>query len=203
MSEFIWRPLARFIAKPRIADAIIRFAKRTVYSHLPTNEDPSYMERYWVFNPYDRTTQKTRLGWLCPISIRVHHIKREDLDRAHHDHPWNARTIILKGWYIEKRMATNGAGQWSPPDQLGRREWIPATTLHIRRPGQTAALGFGEYHTICEVSDGGVYTLFITGKWRGVWGFFQQHMPVGAPPGTYFIGSKISWKKYLGIGEGQ
>lgn len=192
MKEFAWKALAKFVAKPRIAEAIIRYAKRTPYLHLPSNEDPSYMERYWVFNPYSRVTNKPRWGWLCPISIRVHHIKREDLDRALHDHPWNARTIILKGWYVEERLCVEACG---PLDEGAQSNYDYNGTNGysrlgiesiLRTSGDTASLRFGEYHTIVEVSEGGVYTLFFSGKWRGVWGFLVD-------------GVKVPWRKYLGI----
>lgn len=53
----------------------------------------------------------------------------------------------------------------SPRDQLGHAVYV---------------------HRISEVSEGGVYTLFISGKWRGVWGFLVD-------------GVKVPWKKYLGL----
>lgn len=37
--------------------------------------------------------------------------------------------------------------------------------------GDTSTLRFGEFHHIREVSPGGVWTLFITGRKRGSWGF--------------------------------
>lgn len=171
MKERLWQALARFLSRPRIADALIRYAMRTPYCRLPSNDDPSYMARYWVFNPYNRVTNKPRWGWLCPVSIRVHHIKREDTHRHLHDHPWNARTIILKGWYVEKRESA-----------LPGREF----DFQIKRAGATQALRFGEYHSIVEVYEGGTWTLFFSGKWQGVWGF-------------KVIGGKIPWRKYLGI----
>ncbi|SFD07419.1 hypothetical protein SAMN05216577_11616 [Pseudomonas citronellolis] len=179
MKTFLWNLLARQLARPRVAEALIHYAKRTPYMHLPSNENPSYMERYWVFNPYDRETNVPRWASLIPWSFRVHHIKREDTDRHMHDHPWDARTIILKGWYVEKRLVDDA--DWC--ERFGRDH-----TLHIRRRGDTAPLRFGEYHSITEVSEGGVYTLFISGRWRGVWGFLVN-------------GVKVPWKKYLGLGE--
>ncbi len=195
MKKAIWKFIARNLARPRIAEAIIRYAKRTPYMHLPTNEDPSYMERYWVFNPYDRVTNIPRLGRLFPWSVRVHHIKREDLDRALHDHPWNARTIILKGWYMEKRLISSQPLTQEELDAFATlargnlllNENVQMDRVFWRRAGDTAELGFGEYHTISEVSDGGVYTLFISGPWQGVWGFLVD-------------GVKIPWKTYLGLG---
>jgi hypothetical protein len=89
-----------------------------------------------------------------------------DNDRHLHDHPWNAQTIILDGWYTERRQFSN----------------------HTRIEGDTAPLRFGEYHQITDVSRTGATTLFITGKYRGTWGFLVD-------------GIKIRYREYLGIGE--
>lgn len=175
MKKWLWKVIGRFVARPAVANWLIRQASKTPYMHLPTNEDPSYMERHWLFNPYSRVTNKPRYGWFFPWSIRVHHIKREDYDRALHDHPWNARTFILKGWYVEKRL--------NPKFKLGSAHELEHA-IHVRRPGDTAKLGHNEYHTICEVSEGGVFTLFISGPWQGVWGFLVN-------------GVKVEWRKYL------
>lgn len=163
IKRFFWRPMARFLARPRVAAWLIAYAQRTPYMHLPSNEDPSYMGRWWVFNPYDRVTNKPRWAPLIPFSIRVHHIKRPDLERHMHDHPWDARTIILRGWYIENRL-------------IGNPIW--------RRPGDTARIGFEQYHRITDVSPDGVWTLFISWKWKGVWGFLVD-------------GVKVNWREYL------
>lgn len=138
----MWNLIVNIISKPKIAEWIIKYAKREPYFHLD-----GYMNRWWVFNPYTPENRKTRYPF--PISIRVHHILREDLARDPHDHPWNARTIILNGWYLEER----DGGE------------------HYRTPGDTAQIKFGEYHNVKKVSEGGVWTLFITGKYRGQWGF--------------------------------
>ncbi len=135
--------LAKILALPTIAHCLIRLAKRTPDDHLP-----AYMERFWLFNPYDRVKRKRRFEWL-PISIRIHHILREDRGRHQHDHPWDARTFILCGSYIENR---------------GERSFY-------RRPGDTATLNFDEYHEIISVSAGGVWTMFVMWKFKGVWGF--------------------------------
>lgn len=167
----IARLLAKVLARPRVVDWLIQRAKKTPYTHI-MSEDGSvvYMERYWLFNPYPADTSGSeRRGWQFPISMRLHRIVREDLDRHLHDHPWNARTIILRGWYYENRLQ---------PDGLTRGVF--------RTEGQTATLKFGEYHRITQVSQGGVWTLFITGPYRGTWGFMVD-------------GVKVPWRKYLNI----
>lgn len=176
IERLFWRPLARFLTRPAVADRLITYAMRTPYLHLPSDDDPSYMARYWVFNPYSRVTNVPRWAPLIPFSIRVHHIKRADNERHLHDHPWNARTIILRGWYVEQRREPCGCGLCTK--QVER--------MHSRSAGGTARLGFEEYHRIAQVSPGGVWTLFISWRWRGVWGFLVD-------------GCKVPWREYLGI----
>jgi hypothetical protein len=157
-SENSWATAAQFLAEPAIADWLIETSFRTPYTHLP-----GYMERFWLLNPYDFDAPKG--GRELP-SARIHHILRKDLDRHYHDHPWDARTVILKGWYIEERLMADGS-----------------LKLLKREPGDTAALNFGGYHRIVEVSEGGVWTLFITYQYRGTWGFLVD-------------GKKVPWREY-------
>lgn len=97
-----------------------------------------------------------------------------------HDHPWNARTFILRGGYVEVRPTEHGEYYTMPGYQLHKK--------HYRWAGETCRLRFGEYHRIVEVSEGGVWTLFVTGKYRGTWGFLVD-------------GSKVQWRKYLGLSD--
>lgn len=165
MPDFFWRLLAKLLAWPPIARRIIKRARRTPYEHLA-----GYMHRWWLFNPYDPKTHKAKYRW--PWSVRVHHILREDLGRHPHDHPWNARTIVLRGWYEENRLHRFVVGDTTIP--------------YVRCAGDTAALAFGEYHHISQVSPGGVITLFITGPNQGMWGFLVD-------------GVKVPWRRYLGL----
>jgi len=151
----IWKIVAFIVSRRAIADWLIRRAMRTPYFHLE-----GYMRRWWLFNPYgggsqgeadhadDNARHRRRWAWLP--SIRVHHILREDLAAHPHDHPWDARTIILRGWYIERQAGV---------------------APRVRRRGDTGAINYGDYHHIERVSSGGVWTLFITWAYRGSWGF--------------------------------
>lgn len=160
--------LAKFLARPAVVEWLIRRAKRTPYVHITGPDGSVYMERYWLFNPYPHGSSGE--GNRFPISIRLHRIMRPDGDHHLHDHPWNARTFILRGWYWEER------GPWLVSGHIARTE------------GATASLRFGEYHRITKVSSGGVWTLFVTGKKRGTWGFNVD-------------GVKKPWREYLGIEE--
>ena len=164
--------IARFLARPAVTDWLIRRAMRTPYFHIKSPDGTEiYMERYWLFNPYPHQNDGAGRRWGDSMpSIRLHRIMREDRDPHMHDHPWNARTFILRGWYAEVRQG----------------ELIWEDRIIERRAGDTAALRFGQYHRISEVSPGGVWTLFVTWKKRGTWGFLVN-------------GRKVPWREYLGI----
>lgn len=159
----IWNLVAKVCAKPLIAEWLIKRSQKRPYLHIYGKDGTMYMGRWWLFNPYPHPEEQ-RKNWF-PISIRIHHIQRKDDDRHLHDHPWNARTIIIKGGYDEVR-------------QDGKR--------YYRHPGDTARLNFGEYHRIRYVPPEGAWTIFITGKYQGTWGFLVD-------------GVKVQWRKYLGL----
>ena len=143
----IWRPLAWLLSRWWVASWLLRRAVRTPYQHIHSADGlTTYMYRWWLLNPYPEPGARS---WL-PFSVRLHRIMRRDHDRHLHDHPWNARTIILDGFYIERR-------------EDGREV--------VRTRGDTATLLFGEFHRIDHVSPGGVLTLFITWRYQGTWGF--------------------------------
>lgn len=156
-------PLAWLLSRPAVVDWLIRRAMRTPYIHID-----GYMNRWWLFNPYDPETRQVRWRWLP--SVRIHHILREDRDSHMHDHPWDARTVILRGWYLEakERPQIPAAGFQSYDAWLHARN-TPAWRYMM--PGDTAPVLFNEFHRIAQVSDGGVFTLFITGPYLGEWGF--------------------------------
>ena len=180
--NLLWRLVAKLLARPAVAAWLINRAQRTPYQHIMSADlAEMYMGRWWLFNPYSRDTHKPALWW-CPWSFRVHHIMRHDQDQDLHDHPWNARTIILRGWYTEQRLLDHDDPVLSG---LNVPAGAQATEYIDRHAGDTARLNHGEYHRIDELSPGGVYTLFITSKWRGEWGFLVN-------------GVKVPWRTYTG-----
>lgn len=135
MSEKLWRIISKFCARPAVADFLIHTAMRRPYLHIG-----DYMLRYWLV-PF---------SWGLPFSIRIHHIKRPDADPFLHDHPWNWRTIVLRGSYLEETV-------------FGDFVW--------RKQGQTRSATAETFHRIAEVDPEGVWTLFIMGRRRNRWGF--------------------------------
>lgn len=170
MLNMIWWLVAKLVAMPVVANYLIKRSFKTPYFDLP-----GYMRRWWLFNGYgntdtepDESRHERKYKWLP--SIRIHHILREDDARDMHDHPWDARTLILKGWYMEERM-------------LGD-DW---EVEFLRKEGDTASLKFGEYHNIAMVSPGGVWTMFFTWDYKGGWGFLVD-------------GKKVPWREYTNAG---
>ncbi|CAH0234944.1 hypothetical protein SRABI130_02841 [Pseudomonas sp. Bi130] len=191
MINRFWRLVAKLLARPAIADWLIARAQRTPYLHIMSADGAEmYMGRWWLFNPYSRETHKPALWW-CPWSFRIHHIMRPDEDRDLHDHPWNARTIILRGWYREQRLLRADDPALHQLLMSASEHGLPLDTAFQAAeyidslPGDTARLQHGEYHRIDTVSPGGVITLFITSKWRGDWGFLVN-------------GVKVPWRTYTG-----
>lgn len=179
MLTLLWNLIARVAARPAVADWLISRAQRTPYSPIIKNGE-LYMDRYWLFNPYPDTGESgaDKPRWQFPISIRIHHIVRPDQDRHMHDHPWNARTVILRGWYVERRREVG------EPFGEGFDRIVDAS--YWRLAGHTTALKFGEYHCITDLPHGGAWTMFITGPYRGTWGFLVN-------------GAKIPYREYLGL----
>lgn len=170
-----WWLIGQIVSTPFVTNYLIKRARKTPYTPiLSPDGKETYMERLWLFNPYwtheDKITFELAgrpVPWKFPMSIRLHCICTPDGDRAQHDHPWNARTVIMRGSYLEQR----------------------GSAYRLISAGQTSRLTFGkDYHRIREIfpepQDKGVWTLFITFKFQGTWGYLVD-------------GKKIPFKDYL------
>lgn len=186
----IWRLIARCLVRsPHAVDYLIRRAQRTPYTNIPARDgSDTYMGRWWLFNAYgkDESGNPTPARWPRLPNIRIHHIQCEDIDRHLHDHPWLASTIVLRGWYEEERSAGEVWDESSHSITVCDGE---LRERFLRRAGYTGRLEIGARHRITQVSAGGVWTLFITGRKCNDWGFWVN-------------GNKVPWREYLGINTG-
>jgi len=172
ISEMLWRVVAWVVTRKPVLKTIVWWAHRRPYVNIQSADGLDvYMYRHWVFNQYHLTGSHEfnprHIPWLP--SIRLHRIMRADHDRHFHSHPWEARTIILDSpegdfGYAEERP------QWAD-------EHAP-TDLFIRKVGYTGRIGFGQYHRITRVPEGGVLTLFITFEKLASWGFLVDRKEV-------------------------
>lgn len=187
MREILWRLFAFVVSRRVVADWLIARSQRTPYFPITSRDgSETYMHRWWLFNPYtkdaDGNTGPARWSWLP--SARVQHILRADDDEHLHDHPWDARTCILRNWYEEERPITDG--DVIPPNaiRLARAPDGQSRIAFLRCRGYTGPVRFNSYHRISEVAPGGVYTLWITWKYQDTWGFMVD-------------GKKVPWREYL------
>lgn len=186
MRELLWRLVATIATRPAVTAWLIERAQRTPYFHLTSPDGSPYMGRWWLFNPYPPKSDGEGRRWTWLPSVRIHHIMRADRERHLHDHPWNARTIVLRGWYEEERPSA--ATRIDELLDVLRFGYDVDAKQHRhdfhRARGYTGRLLFGQYHRISAVSEGGVWTMFWTWRKRGTWGFDVD-------------GVKVPWREYL------
>jgi len=109
---------------------------------LDTENQEPYLERYYVFLKERKT---------FPFNIFLHKFLKSDPEELH-DHPWNYRTLVVKGGYWE----TTPTGKF----------W--------RGVGHYRKCEAESFHRV-EVEPGiACWTIFMPGKQRRNWGFDAQ-----------------------------
>jgi hypothetical protein len=138
---------------------------------VPPTRDPDFIVGPSKDDPY------LRRWWLIPrnrfFNVYLHHVLRDDDDRALHDHPWPSLSLNLTGGLAE--FYCRAPRQDLPP--------IAGHNMHYRtfRQGQWVWRGLGFAHRLVVVrqtvpeTDPGVWTLFITGPVMRKWGFWCPH----------------------------
>ncbi len=89
--------------------------------------------------------------------VYLHQWLRGDPDLRLHNHPWNALSILLAGWYREERLD-------------------PATGKVVSRTyrrGDLNAIRPETFHRI-ELDGGGAWSLVIAGQRTDAWGFLDR-----------------------------
>lgn len=95
-------------------------------------------------------------------NVYLHRFLRSDDDRALHDHPWENRSWILDGEYVEH---------------------LQDGSIFARRPGDVVERHAIEAHRV-ELISGPAVTLFFTGPIIRSWGFY---CPKGWVPWREFV----------------
>jgi len=153
-----WRAVSWFVRRPAVRDWIVSRVYASPYTHIGPHGD-EYMLRGWVFNPY-RFDKTPRWPWLP--SLRAHVILRPDAGESCHNHPMDARTILLK----------NGYAEWREGDCSGLPAGETRGTFYLREEGDTFLIGREVFHRIMSLRNNEpVYTLFIIRNVRHGWGF--------------------------------
>lgn len=137
----MWQLISWIVCREWVMVRLLRRAMRNPYIHISSRCNTEvYMRRWWL-------VEKPWFKWLP--QVRIHHISAPDEGEHLHNHPWEARTILLKGWYLEHFE--------------GGKEF------HMS--GDTIPIPLGHFHRIAAVSDGGVWTLFFVWPKVREWGF--------------------------------
>lgn len=131
------------------------------------------------------------------FAICLHFIRKPDVEPHLHDHPVSFLSLVLKGWYRERRRQS-GVGAYG----------FSITRLLTHRWYNFIRASEWDQHKIVEVSPGGCITLcFMTGKKRD-WGFHTENGWVGwreyyaqdVEYGGYIMSRKVLYKL---VGEGK
>ena len=134
----------------KVATIIKRIMLRQLLNRLTENlpvrdirvHGHKYLERYYV-------------GTCFGYQVYIHRFLASDPDEEVHDHPWDAWTMILAGYYREETMFDD--------------------ILRIRRAFRPAKIGRHKFHRVhfpSELQD--TWTLFIHGKRVKGWGFWDK-----------------------------
>jgi hypothetical protein len=125
--------------------------------------DNPYLRRWWVI-PRNRY-----------FNIYLHHIIRDDDDRALHDHPWWNASLVLSGGYYEIVPVVS-------PVMTG---W---NNTHWRRPGSVVFRRATAAHRLALSKGHPCWSLFITGPRVRQWGFWCDH-------------GWRHWKEFCAVGD--
>lgn len=112
------------------------------------------------------------------FNIYLHHILRDDDDRALHYHPWASCSIILKGGYWEH---TFKGKFWRKPWRIYFRRACAAHRLELEK----------QYFDYFPPDNKPCWSLFITGPKVREWGF---HCPQGWRHWRDFVDARDSGK---------
>jgi hypothetical protein len=148
------RLFGAFIASYPGRMALMYHAFARPHRNLHDKDGSLYMGRWRVIDE-DTIAGKVLEFFTGYSSARLHLIMRPDHDRELHNHPFDYRTYIVRGYYREK--AQHGL--------------YGASFIGQHGAGDSAIGRASKFHRISEVSEGGVLTLFFMTRNKGEWGF--------------------------------
>lgn len=160
-----WKPSSEWYH--RAAVAALRSDR---FFLIPTRERTGpYLLRMWLSPPVLTKKSDDRERYQSADSLLLHYFFRGDDDQALHDHPWDFRTRILAGGYMEHLPPND----WRRGSQLGPA-WDKRIVSH--GAGHEVTHWAEDLHCVgLVVSD--TFTLVETGRERRAWGFHPQGQP--------------------------
>lgn len=161
------------------------YAFRTPHKHLYDLDGSLYMGRWRVV---DEGTRGSKILAILTgyTHIRLHRICRADHDRELHNHPFDYRTYVAKGFYAEQY-------EEPPPQRWAYETHHGYRFVHV---GGTATGSHEKFHRIDLIPTEGVWTMFCMKADKGDWGFERDGEYI--PSRVYF-----AQRGYVNDGKGQ
>lgn len=189
-TDVIWRAAARTMARTLGRPAALQWLARraTPYYDIHGADGTLYMRRWWLLPRWCLRFDPVRgypmpKAWM-PFSVRLHHIVEPDPDRHLHDHPFNFRSVVLAGWYVEQCLFDQMVGRKVRLVDGVIDDSDDALGIIYTPAGITYRSPAGRWHRINTISDGGAWSLFVMGRRVQDWGFLVD-------------GRKVPWRDYL------
>jgi hypothetical protein len=104
--------------------------------------------------------------------VFLHFIKTEDKDQDPHDHPWNFRSLVLRGGYTEMVYENPWRGLLVNAHFPGENPVLGDVSVAIRKPRSFHLMPTRSAHRILSVKPNTI-TLVFAGKRTRSWGFFS------------------------------
>lgn len=143
----------------------------------------TYMDRWYIIPP----------EWNLPWCVRLHHIRRHDLARSPHNHPYAFHSIVLRGFYVEEQIL-------GVPPMAEGCEWIAFPVREVYHfPFKWHKIARQRYHRITEMSAGCVWTVIVHPRKpkEYEWGYLGEdgkhipHAEYNRPPGYELAKDKL------------
>lgn len=134
--------------------------------------------------------------------VYLHHIIRDDDDRAMHDHPWDSTSIVLRGTMTEicPHFYASASKVRLPSGQSQHVRLGSDASYATELAAGSITTRKAEHAHRLVVSHGEVWTLFITGPHRREWGF---HCRTGWKHWTQFVRENAPGQRGAGCAEGE
>lgn len=176
-----------------------------LYSLMTNEYNTGWLKKWLTWEPhltlYQDGEKYLERRYVLPrnskFNIYLHKFLKSDEDEALHDHPWNWCSIILKGSYIEWTNPTGGPGFIDDVAKLRKQGSVafrmPEVAHRVELSPDYSKWDFD--HDWFKLKP--VWTLFLTGPKKRVWGF---HCPKGWVEWTKFTTGPMGSVR-VGCGE--
>ncbi len=120
--------------------------------------DPSILAKY--FPEGHREPRWWQRPFVKFPLVYLHKFESSDVDLELHNHPWEAKALILAGGYLEERRCEHASGAYY-------------VDRFPRRPGQVNALRADTFHRVL-LFERDCWTLIKVGERVQTWGFWNR-----------------------------